>query len=84
MGLHQIAFFVQVRHYVADRGCAQAVAAPAGDGARSYRLAGGDVAFDDLMQNLEAPWRHSLLKMKRLQTASVHPHYRMELLSEES
>ena len=59
------------------------IVAPESDGTRNYRFAGGEVAFDDRMQNLEAPWRHSLLKMKRLQTASVHPHYRMELFIQE-
>src|SRR5665213_4568082 len=62
MGLHQVAFFVQIRHDVADGSRTEAVAAAPGDGARRYRLARGDVAFDDLMQNFQAARRHTSCK----------------------
>src|SRR5678815_131788 len=71
MWLRQVAFFVQVHHDVADRGGAQAIPAPAGDRARRYRFSGGDIGLDDLVQNFEAPWRHSLLRIKRLLIISI-------------
>ena len=50
----------------------QPVAAAAADGTRSYWF-GGDGAFDDLIQNLDAPWGHSLLEKQHLQKANAHP-----------
>ena len=58
MWLGQVAFLAQVCHYIPDRGRAEAVAAPFGNGARGYRFATLDIGTYNRVQDFGVPGCH--------------------------